>query len=79
MGDPTRGLYPKFRVERTDGKSFTGEKHAGCEYFVLDLTHDPYAAPAVIEYADACASEYPRLAADLRQRIAEGPTPPQPE
>ena len=41
-----RGLYEKFAVERTDGKSKIGEKHEGCEYFVLDLTHDPHAGGA---------------------------------
>jgi hypothetical protein len=47
MGDPTRGLYDKFNVSRTDGKSAPGEKHAGCRHFVLDLTHDPHARPAL--------------------------------
>lgn len=63
------GLYEKFRVERTDGKSAPGEKHSGCRYFVLDLDHDPHAAPALKAYAESCESEYPNLAADLR-RIA---------
>ena len=40
MGDPTRGLYDKFYVKRTDGKSEPGQKHENCKYFVLDLTHD---------------------------------------
>lgn len=62
---PTRGLYDKFRVERTDGKSTPGERHDGCEYFVLDLTHDPFARPALIAYAAACGIEYPRLSEDL--------------
>jgi len=65
MGDKTRGLYGKFRIERTDGKSAPGEKHDGCEYFVLDLTHDPHAIPALKAYADSCRAEYPLLAADL--------------
>jgi len=69
MGDKTRGLYGKFHVERTDGKSAPGEKHDGCEYFVLDLTHDPFAVPALKAYADACAAEYPLLAADLRPKV----------
>lgn len=62
---PTRGLYKKFRVERTDGRSVSGEKHDGCEYFVLDLTHDPHALPAIEAYAKSCMHEYPKLAEDL--------------
>lgn len=68
MGDRTRGLYEKFHVERTDGKSDTGEKHDGCEYYVLDLDHDPHAAPALEAYATSCEKEYPALAADLRYK-----------
>jgi hypothetical protein len=60
-----RGIYAKFRVERTDGKSAPGEKHDGCEYFVLDRTHDRFAAAALRAYAEACRDEYPQLAADL--------------
>lgn len=65
MGDPTRGLYAKFHVSRNDGTSGPGEKHYGCEYFVLDLTHDPFAIPALAAYAEACRAEYPLLARDL--------------
>ncbi len=70
MSDKAQGLYNKFRVERTDGKSAPGERHDGCEYFVLDLTHDPYAIPAIEAYIDACAGEYPLLASDLFEKIA---------
>lgn len=63
MSDPTRGLYEKFIVRRTDDSP----KHDGCEYFVLDLTHDKHAAPALAAYADSCEAEYPLLAADLRR------------
>jgi hypothetical protein len=65
VGDKTRGIYEKFRIERTDGKHLPGEKHDGCEYFVLDLTHDPHAIPALAAYAASCREEYPLLAADL--------------
>lgn len=34
--DPREGLYGKFWVRRTDGSSADGEKHADCDYFVLD-------------------------------------------
>ncbi len=69
MGDRTRGLYNKFRVTRVDGTHAVGQKHDACQYFVLDLTHDPYAFDAVQAYADACANEYPLLAVDLRRWI----------
>lgn len=69
MGDKTRGMFHKFNVSRTDGSSDIGGKHEGCSYFVLDLTHDPYAIPAIKAYADICDSDYPLLARDLRAAI----------
>ncbi len=71
MSDKSRGLYGKFHIERTDGKSAPGEKHHGCDYFVLDLTCDPHAAPALRAYADSCEADYPQLAADLRAKISQ--------
>jgi hypothetical protein len=62
------GLYNKFIVTRTDGDP-TG-KHANDEYFVLNLTTDKHAIPAIAAYADSCAEEYPLLASDLRSKIA---------
>lgn len=69
MGDKTRGMFHKFNVSRTDGSSAIGGKHEGCSYFVLDMTHDPYAIPAIKAYADSCEAEYPLLARDLRAAI----------
>lgn len=69
MGDKTRGLYEKYTVTRNDGSSEPGGKHHGCEYFVLDLTHDPHASAALRAYADSCAADYPLLAADLRSKL----------
>jgi hypothetical protein len=67
MGDKNRGLYGKFRVERIDGQSAPGKKHDNCDYFVLDITHDPLAVHALRAYADAAeAAGYEKLAADLR-------------
>ena len=71
MGDRNRGLYEKFIVERTDGQSEPGRKHDECEYFVLDLTHDPFALPALMSYWAACEDEYPLLARDLTDKIEE--------
>lgn len=69
MGDKTKGIYNKFHVERTDGKSAPGEKHEGCAYFVLDIDHDPHAIPALRAYADSCEAEFPLLARDIRAQI----------
>jgi hypothetical protein len=69
MTEPTRGLYNKFNVTRTDGSSEPGGKHNGCEYFVLDLTHDPFAVDALRAYAVACQHEYPLLADDLFKKV----------
>lgn len=67
MGDKTKGLYNKFIVLRTDGKSEEGQKHHGCQYFVLDINHDPHAKAAILAYANSCEQEYPLLATDLRK------------
>ena len=69
MGDRTRGLYDKFFVDRTDGSSAPGQKHAGCEYYVLDLDHDKHAIAALEAYAASCEAEYPLLAIDLRAKV----------
>ncbi len=66
MSTTQRGLHQKFEVRRTDGTDAPGGKHEGCEYFVLDLTHDPFAAFAIRAYADACREKNPRLSAELR-------------
>jgi hypothetical protein len=71
MGDKSRGVYEKFRIERTDGSSALGQKHHGCWYFVLDTYHDPHAIPALRAYADSCRVEYPLLAEDLDRLFGE--------
>lgn len=68
------GLYEKFHVIRTDGRSAVGEKHHGCRYFVLDLDHDPHVVAALTSYIRVCQFDYPALAADLmviRDEIAK--------
>lgn len=71
MGDRNRGLYEKFRVARNDGQSAPGEKHDGCECFVLDLTHDPHAVPALKAYAESARQDgYELLADDLMEMAA---------
>ena len=63
-----QGLFRKFTVTRTDGSDGPGGKHYGCEYFVLDVAHDPHAKAALSAYADAVGATHPQLAADMRQR-----------
>jgi hypothetical protein len=63
------GIYHKFNVTRTDGSSEPGGKHHGDEYFVLNLTTDMHALPALKAYAKSCAHDYPVLAADLRAKL----------
>jgi len=63
--DSSRGLYGKYHIERIDGSTQPGGKHENCQYFVLDLTHDKHALPALEAYALSCQDEYPLLAQDL--------------
>lgn len=65
---PGPGVYRKYLVKRLRDRE---KKHAHCEFFVLDLMHDPFAIPALTEYADACEATHPELAADLRGKVAE--------
>ena len=64
--DQRKGSYHKYRVERRDGSTAPGRKHARCAYFVLDLMHDEFAVAALAAYADSCQEKYPELAAELR-------------
>ena len=71
MSDKNKGIYEKFKVERTDGESAPGEKHHNCRYFVIDIDHDEFASSTLKRYAVACASKYPRLAKDLKEIAME--------
>lgn len=64
--DTERGLYRKYHVERLNDHE---GKHAKCQFFVLDLNHDPFARAALLAYAGACADEYPVLSDDLRAMV----------
>lgn len=68
------GLYDKYIVKRTDGSDGPGAKHDGCEYFILDLTHDPHARRALIAYANSCQAERPQLADDIYRAAADRAT-----
>jgi hypothetical protein len=62
------GVYHKFNVSRTDGRDQLGGDRHGAEYFVLDVTHDKFAKPALAAYAAACRNDYPALADDMARR-----------
>jgi hypothetical protein len=53
-----------------NGSSVPGGKHDGCEYFVLDVTHDPRALVALAAYAESCERESPALYDDLNDKLA---------
>lgn len=64
-------IYRKFNVTRTDGTHCPGCKHDGCAYFVLDVTHDPYAKPALIAYATECRKTHPQLCDSIYAMLKE--------
>lgn len=66
MSDKNRGLYIKYEVQRLDDAA---GKHNDCDFYVLDLVHDKFSKEALTAYANACESEYPELAKDIRNRI----------
>ena len=71
MSDKNRGIYGKYWINRSDRQDLEGRKHHGCRLFVLDLTHDKHAIPAILAYAESCREEYPLLAADLQAVLKE--------
>lgn len=71
--DEQRGIYRKYEVRRLGDEV---GKHSGCEYFVLDLTHDKFSVPALIAYGNACASEFPMLAKDITFKVHGVENPP---
>lgn len=62
------GVYGKFAVRRVDGRDAPGGDRHGADYFVLDVTHDRFAKPALAAYVQACAGDYALLAQDLVTR-----------
>ncbi len=60
-----RGWYAKYRVTKIG--DITG-RHRRCVFFVLDLTHDPAARRAALEYATA--KNDPDLIRDLAEECS---------
>jgi hypothetical protein len=71
LGPSTDGLHGKYIVNRTDKRDEPGERHYLCRYFVLDLTHDIHARPALLAYAESIRKVNPELAADLFHKADE--------
>lgn len=70
-----QGLFRKYIVKRTDGQDEDLlNKHFNCEYFVLDLTHDPAARAALKAYVQAIVDTHPTLAEDIVIRYLGGET-----
>ena len=75
-----QGLFRKYEVKRIDGTDQGSGKHAGCEYFVLDISHDKHAHAALTAYALSAMSTNCDLARDMALRYgldlsAANPTP----
>ena len=60
-----KGLTNKYTVYRRDNRDQQGGKHHNCRYFVLDVSHDPFAIPAILAYAEACKEKKPVLSENL--------------
>lgn len=61
-----KGLYGKYKVEKTDSSQID----PNADYFVLRLDTDPHARVATIEYAKSIMLENPQLASDLLCRVS---------
>jgi hypothetical protein len=61
-----QGVYRKYYVKRLRDRA---KKHVNCEYFVLDLRHDPHSKAALIAYAKSCKKDFPELASDLLEKV----------
>lgn len=66
------GLYPKYHVERLDGRDARGgdREDARNGYFVLDTVHDPIARQAYALYALIAEQEgFEAMARDMRHNL----------
>lgn len=69
MSKQPTGLYDKFRITRRDKRDQIGGDRMNADYFVLDLTYDPFAKKALLAYALACAAEYPELSNQIMRKL----------
>lgn len=69
LPNTSQGLYQKYYVCRVDRTDYPGGKHQDCDYYVLDLTHDPYALETLHYYSRACEKTHPQLSQDLKRKV----------
>ena len=62
-----RGIYGKYRIEKTDGTPVDPR----AVYFTLRLDTDKHARAAVRAYIESCRDEQPKLAQDLERMLEE--------
>ena len=67
----SEGLGQKYVVTRIDGRDTPGEKHDGCQYFVLDLTHDIAAREAAMQYAWRIRLDNPQLSDEIKNLVRD--------
>ena len=61
------GLEKRYMVERINDPDGT---HNNCDFFVLDLRHDPLARDSALDYAErALAAGYNQLSYDLAEQV----------
>lgn len=70
--DTEQGLYEKYRVYRTDGLDNVGGPRADDKYFVLNLTRDPHAKPAMAAYAASVNPTHAILSTDMIREVLGG-------
>ena len=66
VDDRELGIYDKFKVTRTDGRSAEGERHEHCPYFVLDLSHDKHCLDALVAYSKSAKAARRSKRLDVR-------------
>ncbi len=58
----------KYQVTRTWNHTDPTKQEEECEYFVLDVTHDPNSKAALVAYVDSCCKTHPQLAESIITR-----------
>ena len=67
MQKDRRGLYGKYKVEKSDGSPLDPK----AIYFTLRIDTDPHARAAIRAYIESCREENPELARDLERILVE--------
>lgn len=65
-------IFGKYNISRADGRDAENEKHANCEYFVIDLNHDvTHGRAAILAYAHSIKLTDPALAHALEEQASK--------